>query len=463
MPHADTVRRMRLLVSVVLLMALRAATAVAQPSFWSILPPGNDGHVPANGSGMPGPHAGDQLDMYAALIRDAPGLGTDLAPYFKDAAVAPPAVADTTINPRPGVTIAYDAFGVPHVVGTTRDDVFFGAGYATAASRLFFADVLRHMGRGRLSEFIGGVLGLDGTLGFDRTYYRVAGHSEAELEAIIDEAAARNPELAPRVVADSQAFTDGMNAYIAEARLDPAKLPAEYQLFGLELADWRLSDSAASGIAFCTVIGFCNGGGGEHRNLQLWQALVARHGERVGAQLYDDLRAGDDPSAPVTTRRAFPYMQRKRIDPAAVAQFDADSFVGYEPIDTSAAAPALRFPSGMSNWLGIRGSRADGGRPIMVGGPQTGYFTPQPLIELALQGDGIDVRGMTPAGVPYVVIGHTPDYAWTATSGGSDMADVFVERLCTPAGGEPSSGTVFRDRASPWSGASTRGWPAPTP
>lgn len=438
---------MRALLSLVFVLVLGAARVHAQPSFWSILPPGNDGHVPTGG--VQGPHASDQLDMYAALIRDAPGIGPDLTPYFKDAEIAPPAVPEHVVMPRPGVTISYDAFGVPHVVGATREDVFFGAGYATAASRLFFADVLRHMGRGRLSEFVGGVLGLDGTLGFDRTYYRVAGHSEAELEAIITEAAARNPERAPRVVADSQAFTDGMNAYIAEARLDASKRPAEYDLFGLELADWRLSDSAASGIAFCSVIGFCNGGGAEHRNLQLLQALLARHGDRTGAKLYDDLRAGDDPSAPTTTRRAFPYMVRKRIDADAVARFDAGSFVGYEPVDTSAVAPAFRFPSGMSNWLAIRGARADGGRPIMVGGPQTGYFTPQPLVELALQGGGIDVRGMTPAGVPYVVIGHTPDYAWTATSGGSDMTDVFVERLCTPTGGEPGSGTIFRDQCIP--------------
>jgi len=431
------------LVALVLSLVL-VATAGAQPRFWSILPPGNDGHVPG-GSTTPGPHARDQLDMYAALIRDVPGIGPDLAPYFKDAAIEPPATPEAVVTPRPGTTISYDAFGVPHVVGGTREDVFFGAGYATAASRLFFADVLRHMGRGRLSEFIGGVLGLDGTLGFDRTYYRVAGHSEAELEAILDQATARNPEMAARIRADSEAFTDGMNAYIAEARLDPTKLPAEYLLFGLELEDWRLSDSAASGVAFCTVIGFCNGGGGEHRNLQLWQALTARYGERVGAKLYDDLRAAEDASAPTTTRRAFPYLVGKGVDPAAVARFDAGSFVGYEPVATStaAAAPAFAFPQAMSNWLVIGGARADGGQPIMVGGPQTGYFTPQPLFELALQGGGIDVRGMTPAGVPYVVAGHTPDYAWTPTSGGSDMVDVFVERLCTPPGGEPDSGTVF--------------------
>jgi acyl-homoserine lactone acylase PvdQ len=436
------------------LITLSLAVAVgAQPSFMSILPPGQDGFVPSTGGGA-GPHAGDQLAMYDSLVRDVPGItNADLLRYFKDATIAAPAAPESTLTPRPGVTITRDGFGVPHVAGETRADVFFGAGYATARDRLFFADILRHMGRGRLSEFVGGVLGLSGTIGFDRTYHRVAGHSEAELQAIVDDGVMRNPDFGPIVLADSQAFTDGMNAYIAEARMDPAKLPAEYQLFGLPLDDWQLRDSASSAIAFCTVIGFCNGGGSEHRNVQLFQALVSRFGGNVGERFYDDLRAGEDRSAPVSTRKRFPYMDRTNVDPTAVAFFDEGSFTSYEPIETAAVSVAssalLPFPRGMSNWLAITGKHAEGGRPIMVGGPQTGYFAPQPLIELALTGGGVDVSGMTLAGVPYVVIGHTPDYAWTATAGGSDLVDLYVERLCTPEGGAENDGTLFEGACVP--------------
>ena len=186
---------------------LFAATAGAQASFLSILPPGQDGFVPSTGGGA-GPHAGDQRAMYDALIRAVPGItNADLPAFFKDAAIAPPASPESTVTPRPGVEILRDAFGVPHVLGDTRADVFFGAGYATAQDRLFFADVLRHMGRGRLSEFVGGALGLDATIGFDRTYYDVAGHSEAELQAIVD-------ELLPgkRVQPDDNLFETGVSS-----------------------------------------------------------------------------------------------------------------------------------------------------------------------------------------------------------------------------------------------------------
>src|SRR5262245_10082785 len=255
--------------SAVLVLAFCAALvapAGAQSRFLSILPAGQDGLVPVTPAVPAQPdHKFDQLAMYRDLILAAPGLAdADLMPFYKDASIAPPPLPERVETPRSGVTISRDAFGVPHIVGVTRDDVFFGAGYVTAEDRLFLSDALRHIGRGRFSEFAGAFLGVDSTLGFDRTYYAVAGHSEEELQAQVEAGVARDP-LGPQVLADSTAFVEGMNAYIAEARSDPTKMPLEYVLLGIPLEDWRVLDVAASTIAFTTVIGFGNGGGGEHR------------------------------------------------------------------------------------------------------------------------------------------------------------------------------------------------------
>src|SRR5262245_42639511 len=133
---------MRLPFSVAILVLLAARPVAAQPSFMSILPPGDDGFVPSIGGG-PGPHVGDQRAMYDALIRAVPDIGNgDLLTFFKDATIAPSAAPESVITPRPGVTITRDAFGVPHVVGATRADGFFGAGSATAAERHFLRDIL---------------------------------------------------------------------------------------------------------------------------------------------------------------------------------------------------------------------------------------------------------------------------------------------------------------------------------
>jgi len=114
-------------------------TPGAAPLFLDILPAGQNGLVPASTLAA-GAHATDQLPMYRDLILAAPGLGdADLARFFKDASIDAPAVPERVETPRTGVTIARDAFGVPHVMGATRADVFFGAGYVTAEDRLFLA------------------------------------------------------------------------------------------------------------------------------------------------------------------------------------------------------------------------------------------------------------------------------------------------------------------------------------
>jgi hypothetical protein len=68
-------------------------------------------------------------------------------------------------------------------------------------------------------------------------------------------------------------------------------------------------------------------------------------------------------------------------------------------------------------------------------GPQTGYYTPQLLVEQDLQGPGVSARGVSFAGTNLVVeLGHGVDYAWSATSASNDIVDTVVERLCNTDG-----------------------------
>ena len=49
---------------------------------------------------------------------------------------------------------------------------------------------------------------------------------------------------------------------------------------------------------------------------------------------------------------------------------------------------------------------------------------------MELTGAGFDVRGALFPGVPFVLIGRGPDFAWSATSSQADNLDLFVETLC---------------------------------
>ena len=149
--------------AVVFIALVPAAQADVQPyatndagGFHDVLPPGANGL--ANGiqlaafltTGQRPPHSDDQLAMYRDLMYATPGLKPeDLGRFYKDATfgVQPDDVA-TTVAPRADVTIVRDkGFGIPHIYGATRGGTMFGAGYAAAQDRLFFIDVLRHLGR----------------------------------------------------------------------------------------------------------------------------------------------------------------------------------------------------------------------------------------------------------------------------------------------------------------------------
>ncbi len=113
---------------------------------------------------------------------------------------------------------------------------------------------------------------------------------------------------------------------------------------------------------------------------------------------------------------------------------------------TSAARVAAASRSPMSNALLVGRKRSATGRPFAVMGPQVGYFYPQFLMEMDLHGGGIDARGAAFPGVSlYVLLGRGKDYAWSATSSGSDNIDQYLEELCNP-GGSPAtrSSTSYR-------------------
>lgn len=105
----------------------------------------------------------------------------------------------------------------------------------------------------------------------------------------------------------------------------------------------------------------------------------------------------------------------------------------FGPIDLGAV------PDGMSNAALMGADRTADGSPAAVFGPQTGYFAPQLLTEQAVVAPGIRARGVSFAGTSLVVqLGRGVDYAWSATSAGSDLVDTVVVRLCEPGGGPPT-------------------------
>jgi acyl-homoserine lactone acylase PvdQ len=107
----------------------------------SVLPPGESGFVPVGGllTGMGSPHLYDQQQPFIDFRR-------------KDAMFSQPGAVQ---NPRPGVRIARDTFGVPSVTGASSSDLWWGAGWATAEDRLFELEIYRHTTTGTMAALLG--------------------------------------------------------------------------------------------------------------------------------------------------------------------------------------------------------------------------------------------------------------------------------------------------------------------
>ena len=413
----------------------------------NILPPGQGEYQngPEQASGQQSPHNFDQIEPYDRMVQGAPGITKgELDKYFKDATFG--VKADDIAreySPRDGVTVLRDkGFGVPHVYGTTRDDVMFGAGYVSAEDRLFMMDTLRHVGRGRLSEFLGAS---EANLASDRAVYRSAGYSEEELEAMIERLKELDPELGPLAYADLMAYVDGINQYIAEARIDPRKLPAEYEALQIVPEDWKPTDTVAVASLIGSQLGV--GGGGEVDNASFIGALEKKGFTfRQARKILRDFNFPDDPESPVTTSKRFVWNtnlgkldKRSRAFPDNPASVQDQYQLAQMPsqVDAPWGPIPLTFPDAKSNALLVGSDLSASGRPVGVIGPQVAYWSPEILMELDVHGPGIDARGVGFPGISqYVLLGRGADYAWSATSAGGDQVDTFVEKLCEPGGGE---------------------------
>ncbi len=95
------------------------------------------------------------------------------------------------------------------------------------------------------------------------------------------------------------------------------------------------------------------------------------------------------------------------------------------------------LPGSASNEWAVDGAHSATGAPLLAGDPHLAFGKPGiwylARIETA---DGI-LAGATAPGVPFLVIGHNGHIAWTFTTTGADVQDVFIETPAITADGQP--------------------------
>src|SRR4051812_38946567 len=297
------------LLALVLVAAGPAAARVIPAG--TILPPGQSGFT---GPGGQSPHATDQLPLFEALTFKPEPLGG-----------GPGGGSET---PRAGVTIRRDAYGAPAISAPNEDLGWWGAGYAVAQDRLGELELFRRQAAGTLAEVLG-----KGSLPGDyiarRDYY-----TSAELTRMFR-------RLPASMRARTQAYVDGVNAWIAHARQTPADMPNEFSALKVPLRNWTLLDSLRIGVLLARTIP--SGDGNELQNLAALRSLGPKRFDE-----YLPLRGvpGEVRTVPASAG-VFPSRPGRTRTQERAAYVRSRAWLRRIPLPKDLFASAARVPTGL--------------------------------------------------------------------------------------------------------------------
>jgi penicillin amidase len=399
----------RLLPTALVLLTLAAPASARVINAETVAPPGQSGFVGPDGQS---PHATDQLPLFENLVFKSEPLGG--------------MPGGTSVEPRAGVTIRRDDYGVPSITAPNEDMLWWGAGYAVAQDRLGEMELFRRRAAGTLAEVLG-----KSSLGADyvarRDYY-----TSTELMKMFR----RMPK---GMQSRTQAYVDGVNAWIAHVRQTPADMPSEFTTLNVPLRDWALLDTLRIDVLLARTIP--SGDGNELANLAALRKLGAKRFDQIlpvrgvpGQVTTIPARDGAFPSRPGRTRAqeraAFVRSQAwlKRIPLPRAASSSAHS----SRVPTGLEREAHGIDIGLGN---VQGSfmwairRPSDKHTFFFNGPQLGYQSPSTFVELDLHAPGVDLHTATAPGVPVNSNGYNDHVAWGVTSGLSDDDDLFVVPL----------------------------------
>jgi acyl-homoserine lactone acylase PvdQ len=390
-------------------------TAKGKDTARYILPPGNFGGVPFTENST------DQLPLYSGLtpLRDDIS-NADINDFFLPENFKPIGHGTEEETGRKGLRLIYDDYGIPHVYGKTRGDVAFGAGWVTARDR----NLLLALGRGPARAAVADIPNLDA---FSLVTSAQTFEPSAETEALVTRQRKllikEYGEKGREIVRDAQAYADGINAYWKANDVDQE--PA------------TVNDVFAVTAFIGSIFGA--GGGAEAANSELLAELQGGLGVKRGQGAWEDVMLADDKEAPTTIDEKFSYGPLTGGKVRGSLTLDADSIESTDPTVTAAQAAAAPARKQASNWLLTSPDRSASGNTLAVMGPQLGYYYPEIVQQIHLSGPGIEAQGAAVPGLAmYILIGRAEDYAWSLTSAGHDVRDVYAEKLCEPDGSAPT-------------------------
>jgi penicillin amidase len=301
---------------------------------------------------------------------------------------------------RAPADILTDPWGIPHIYAASTHDAFWAQGFQVARDRLWQIDTWRRRGLGLLAEVWGAEYAEQ-----DRAarLFLFRGDMHAEWLAY----AADTKDIAT-------AFTAGINAWVALAREDPARLPLEFRELGYEPAFWAPSDVARirSHGLFHNVI---------H---EVSRALLLRDHGPAAEALWRRREPGGELTVPdgldlrvipgdVLRDYRLAVLPARLRGPAAA-------------LDAAGAGPGLAG-DGSNNWA-LAPQRTATGRALLANDPHRTVSLPSLRYIAHLSAPGFDVIGAGEPALPGLSVGHNGRVAFGFTVFVIDQEDLYVYR-----------------------------------
>ena len=287
-------------------------------------------------------------------------------------------------------TVMFDADGVPRIRAASEADGARVLGYLHARERMFQMDMTRRAAAGELAE----VIGAPG-LANDRQM-RVLGVRRA--------AAADLPLLPAETTALLEAYAGGVNAWLAERGRFAGP---EYLVLGAP-RPWTPLDSVLWG----KMMGLYLSGN--------WRGEMAR--ARLAGQV-----------DPAVLEALWPS------GAGGAGRPEARLVPGMGEVLGRLAGVLPRFPApftlpeSASDAWAVDGRFSGSGAPLLAGDPHLGFAMPGTWYLARIDAGGHVLAGATAPGVPFLVLGRNAHVAWSFTTTGADVQDLFVE---TPVGAD---------------------------
>jgi penicillin G amidase len=283
------------------------------------------------------------------------------------------------------VEVYRDAFGTPHIIAQNEEDLYRAVGYVMAQDRLWQMDLLRRVTLGRLSEIFG-----DSFVETD-LLLRSLQYSKKSKELLL-----HSPT---KVINALEAFTDGVNQYIAEQE---GNYPLEFTLLQYKPEKWEPYQSL-------NLIGYMAW------DLKAgWNELVLEDlKNHLDNTLYSELL----PNQEQFSTTVFNAEHAKLLSNNSLLQLDKLSELGLDVL------------SGSNNWA-VAGKKSVTGKPILANDMHLSFGIPGIWMQMHQTIPGVlNVSGLALPGQPLIIVGHNDSIAWGMTNTYVDNLDYYEEKI----------------------------------